>query len=112
MAEERDEMLLQPRKICTWMLNLAFATILFAVLFKVMILSQDVEDSRRMQKELSSNLSKIQRENEYLRKELSNTKTKVENIVRKFSKDQKVIRTWNAFKLLQNLNRPQNYCLK
>ena len=109
MTEERDEMLRQPRKFCTWMLNLAFAAVLLAVLVKVMMLSQDVEDSRRMLKELSSNLSKIQRENEYLKKELRNIKPKVENIVRKFSKAQKVIRTWNAFKRLQNLNRPLVY---
>ena len=106
MTKERDEMLSQPGKFCTWMLNLAFAAILCAVLFKVMMLSQDVEDSRRMLKELSSNLSNIQRENEYLKKQLKNTKLKVENNVRKFSKAQKVIETWNAFKRLQNLNRP------
>ena len=70
---------------------LVFAAMLCVVLFKTIMLSKDIEDSRRMLKELSSNLLKTQRENEDLRQELRHTKTKILDIERKFSNAQKVI---------------------
>lgn len=96
MTEARDEISQQKSQIRRWIKNflgVIFVALLFFVLFKVLTLSKDVEESRRMLKELSSRLVKAQGENEDLRKELRHTKAKVENIVRKFSSAQKVMMT-------------------
>ena len=97
MTEARYEMLHPRSKFREWMRNilgLFFTALLIFVLFKVIMLSRDVEESRRMLKELSSRLAKAKRENDDLRKELWFTKAKVDNIKRKFSNAQKVIMIW------------------
>ncbi|XP_068732469.1 uncharacterized protein [Montipora capricornis] len=73
MTEERAELSCMQSKICKWshyIVGVVFAGILFVGLIELITLSKDVEESRRMMKEFSSNLSKIKQENEELRKHL------------------------------------------
>ena len=95
MANSEDESSQQQSTICQRIKNLrglVFVVLLFSVvLIKVLELSRDVEDSRRLLKELTNKLVKTQKENEVLRKQLGNTNAKVEFILRKFSSAQKVI---------------------
>ena len=85
MTDERLEISPLPSKFCKWSLiivGLVFTVILFVVLFEVIILSKDVDESRRLLKELSSDLLKIKQENEKLRKQLGDPKETLEGISR------------------------------
>lgn len=84
----------QPNESCRWIKNFVgviLAAVLLFVLFKELhSLSKDMDESRKLLKELSNRLAKTEKENENLRKELGRTKAKMENILQVFSNMQKV----------------------
>ena len=91
MTEARQDSS-QQNKSCGWIKN--FVGVIFAVLLLLVVfqelhsLSKDIDESRKLLKELSGRLAKIEKENEDLRKELRRTKAKT--MLQVFSNMQKV----------------------
>lgn len=95
------------------LLGLVFVVLLFSVvLIKVLELSSDVEDSRRLLKELTNKLVKTQKENEDLRKQLVITNATVETILRKFSSAQKVSQARRQVPVKKGKTKPPHKCHK
>lgn len=96
MTEERLEISSPLSKFCRCshiVVGLVFTLILFVVLFEVITLSKDVDESRRLSRGLSSDLLQIKEENENLRKQLGDMKATLEGILReKLISLQKVIK--------------------
>lgn len=71
--------------------GLTLTTFVVILLTQLVNLSRNVDVSRRTLSEMSGRLQKIQKDNDEMKKELRNTKSKMEKILRKFPSAQKVI---------------------
>ena len=72
-------------------IGLTLTTFVVILLTQLINLSRNVDVSRRTLSEMSGRLQKIQKENDEMKKELRNTKSKIEKLLRRFPSPQKVI---------------------
>lgn len=90
----RDHSSERKQKILPWItmiIGLTLTTFVVILLTQLINLSRNVDVSRRTLSEMSGRLQKIQKENDEMKKELRNTKSKIEKLLRRFPSPQKVI---------------------
>ncbi|KAL9963489.1 hypothetical protein ACROYT_G027000 [Oculina patagonica] len=104
----------QQNESCRWIRNFVeviLAALLLFVLFKELhSLSKDMDESRKLLKKLSGRLTKAEKENENLRKELGRTKAKMDRMLQVFSDMQKISRVRRSHK--DGHNGSANKCNK
>lgn len=87
----------QQNESCRWIKNFVGVILAALLLLVLYSLSKDVDESRKMLKELSGRLAKAEKENDNLRKELGHIKAKMDDKLQVFSNMQKVTLALRSF---------------